>query len=99
MRALVDVWRRFCLLGRRRELEERLADEIRFHVEQQTEKNRGAGMAPDEARRRALIRFGGLEQVRERTRDEFRAAPLENLGRDVRYGWRSLRRHPAFSAM
>jgi predicted permease len=99
MRALVDVWRRFCLLGRRRELEERLADEIRFHVEQQTEKNRGAGMAPDDARRRALIRFGGLEQVRERTRDEFRAAPLENLGRDVRYGWRSLRRHPAFSAM
>jgi predicted permease len=99
MRALVDVWRRFRLLGRRRELEERLADEIRFHVEQQTEKNRGAGMAPDEARRRALIRFGGLEQVRERTRDEFRAAPLENLGRDVRYGWRSLRRHPAFSAM
>jgi hypothetical protein len=56
-------------------------------------------MAPDEARRQALIRFGGVEQVRERTRDEFRAAAIEHLARDVRYGLRSLRRHPGFSAM
>ncbi len=74
-------------------------DEIRFHVEQQIEKNRRAGMTPDEARRQALIRFGGVEQVRERTRDEFRSAPIENLARDVRYGLRSLRRHTGFSAM
>ena len=83
----------------RQELEDRLDDEIRFHVEQQTEKNRRAGMTPDEARRQALIRFGGVEQVRERTRDEFRAARIEHLARDVRYGLRSLRRHPGFSAM
>ena len=57
----------------KRELEERLDEEIRFHVEQQIEKNRRAGMTPEEARRQALIRFGGVEQVRERTRDEFRA--------------------------
>ena len=99
MGALADVLRRLRSLGRRRELEDRLDDEIRFHVEQQTEKNRRAGMTPDEARRQALIRFGGVEQVRERTRDEFRAAPIENLARDVRYGLRSLRRHPGFSAM
>ena len=99
MGALVDVWRRLRSLGRRRELEDRLNDEIRFHVEQQTEKNRRAGLAPDEARRKALIRFGGIEQMRERTRDEFRAAPLEGLARDVRYGLRSLRRHAGFSAM
>lgn len=74
-------------------------EEIRFHVEQQIEKNQRAGMTRDEARRQALIRFGGVEQVRERTRDEFRAAPLETLARDVRYGLRSLRRHPGFSAM
>jgi putative ABC transport system permease protein len=99
MSALADVLRRLRSLGRRRELENRLDDEIRFHVEQQIEKNRRAGMPPDEARRQALIRFGGVEQVRERTRDEFRAAPIENLARDVRYGLRSLRRHPGFSAM
>jgi putative ABC transport system permease protein len=99
MGAFADVLRRLRTLGRRRELEDRLDDEIRFHVEQQTEKNRRAGMTSDEARRQALIRFGGVEQVRERTRDEFRAAPIENLARDVRYGLRSLRRHPGFTAM
>ena len=44
----------------KRELEDRLDDDIRFHVEQQTEKNLRAGMTPDEARRQALIRFGGV---------------------------------------
>jgi MacB-like periplasmic core domain len=99
MGALADAWRRIRSFGHRREFEDRLDDEIRFHVEQQIEKNRRAGMTPDEARRQALIRFGGVEQMRERTRDEFRAAPIENLARDVRYGLRSLRRHPGFSAM
>lgn len=99
MGALTDVFRRLRSLVRREELEERLDDEIRFHVEQQIEKNRRAGMAPDEARRQALIRFGGVEQMRERTRDEFRAGLLEHLARDVRYGLRSLRRHPGFTAM
>ncbi|HZI81274.1 MAG TPA: ABC transporter permease [Vicinamibacterales bacterium] len=99
MGAIADVLRRLRALVHRRELEERLDDEIRFHVEQQIEKNQRAGMAPAEARRQALIRFGGVEQVREQTRDQFRAAPLEHLARDVRYGLRSLRRHPGFTAM
>ena len=99
MGALVDILRRLGSLVRRQELEDRLDDEIRFHVEQQIEKNRRAGMVPDEARRQALIRFGGVEQMRERTRDEFRAGFLEHLARDVRYGLRSLRRHPGFTAM
>ena len=99
MGTLAHIWRRLSSFGRRRELEDGLDDEIRFHVEQQTEKNRRAGLAPDEARRQALIRFGGVERVREETRDEFRAAAIENLARDVRYGMRSLRRHPGFSAM
>ena len=99
MGRLADVVRRLRSLVRRHELEDRLDDEIRFHLEQQTEKNRRGGMTPDQARRQALIRFGGVAQARERTRDEFRAAPIENLARDVRYGLRSLRRHPGFSAM
>src|SRR4030095_6141965 len=80
-------------------LEDRLDDEIRFHVEQQTAKNRRAGMTLDEARRQALIRFGGVEQMREGTRDVFRAVRIEHLARDIRYALRSLRRHPAFTAM
>jgi len=92
MRALAHLWRR-------RKLEEGLDDEIRFHIEQQTEKNLRSGMAPDEARRRALVRFGGVEQTRERTHDQLSVAAIESLARDVRYGLRSLRRHPGFTAM
>ena len=99
MGALAYMWRRLRSLAGRQELEGRLDDEIRFHVEQQIEKNRRAGMAPDEARRQALIRFGGVEQMREGTRDQFRSFSIEHLARDIRYGLRSLRRHPAFSAM
>lgn len=99
MGALADMVQRLRSLLRRRVLEDRLDEEIRFHVEQQIEKNRRAGMSPEEARRQALIRFGGVEQMRERTRDEFRAGPIEHLARDIRYGLRSLRRHPGFSAM
>jgi len=99
MRALADMWRRLCSLGRRRQLEDGLDDEIRFHVEQQTEKNRRSGLTPEEARRQALVRFGGVEQTCERTRDQFHVALVDTLARDVRYGLRSLLRHPAFSAM
>jgi predicted permease len=99
MRVLTEMWRRLRSFGGGGKLEDRLSDEISFHVEQQVEKNLRTGMAPDEARRQALIRFGGVERVREEARDEFRPARLEHLVRDVRYGLRSLRRHPGFSAM
>ena len=61
--------------------------ELQLHLEpndpdeQQADKNRRAGMAPDEARRQALLKFGGVQQVREQTRDEFRAAPDEKTAR------------------
>ena len=61
-----------------RALEGGLDDEIRFHLDQQTEKLRRAGLSPDEARRQALLKFGGVEGIRERTRDEFRPALLED---------------------
>ncbi|HEU4687472.1 MAG TPA: ABC transporter permease [Vicinamibacterales bacterium] len=99
MGAFVEMLRRLRSLGRPSELEDRLDDEIRFHVEQQIEKNLRLGMSTGEARRQALIRVGGVEQMRERTRDEFRASFLETFVHDVRYGLRSLRRHPSFSAM
>jgi len=83
--------------GRHR-LERGLDEEIQFHLDQQTEKNRRAGLAPDEARRQALVRFGGLERVRERARDEIRPALLDDTIRDVRYGIRVLRKAPGFTA-
>jgi hypothetical protein len=72
MRRIKESWAQIRSLGRRHALDSGLDDEIRFHIDQQTEKNRRAGMSADEAHRQALIKFGGLEHVKERTRDEFR---------------------------
>jgi predicted permease len=99
MRSLLAGWRWLRSHWRRHELDGGLDDEIRFHVERQIERNVDAGMTPEEARRRALIHFGGVEQIKETTRDQFRPAVLEHIARDLRYGVRSLRRHPGFSAM
>jgi macrolide transport system ATP-binding/permease protein len=96
---LADHWRRLRSLGRRRNLVDGLDDELRFHLEQQIGKNVRSGLAPDEARRQALVRFGGVEQTRERTRDQLRIAFVDTFARDVRYGLRSLWRHPGFTAM
>ena len=60
-------------------IEDGLIEEIRFHIDQQTEKNIRAGMQPDEARRQAFIKFGGVEHVKEQTRDEFRPALLRGF--------------------
>ena len=78
-------------------LESGMDDEIRFHLEQQMQKNLRAGMEPEEARRQAYLRFGGVELVKEQTRDEFRPALLEDFVRDLRYGFRVLRRAPGFA--
>jgi len=75
----------------------RLDDEIQFHIEQQTAKNVRAGMSPDEARRAALVKFGGVEQMREATRDEFRGAIVRDFLRDMRIGLRTLSRVPSFA--
>lgn len=92
-----EAWRRIRWLPRRSGLESGLDEEIRFHIDRQTEKNLRAGMAEDTARRQALITFGGVDRAKESTRDEFRAIPVEDLLRDVRYGARSLLRAPGFT--
>ena len=98
MRPITQSWKWIRSIGRRHSLETGLDEEIRFHIDQQTEKNLRAGMTPDAARRQALIKFGGLEGVRESTRDEIRPALLEDSVRDVRHGLRGLRRAPGFTA-
>src|ERR671913_970575 len=97
MRRLIEGWRRVRSFRRRNELEIGLDEEIRFHIDRQTEKNLRAGMAADEARRQALIKFGGVDRAKESARDEFRAAFIEDFLRDIRYGGRALRRAPVFT--
>ena len=81
----------------RRGMEADLADELRFHLEQQTAKYMREGMTEDEARRRARLAFGSLEDVAERHRDTRGSRRFEDLLGDLRYSARSLWRDRALT--
>src|SRR5215467_7235784 len=84
------------LLGRER-LERELDAELAHHVSEETRRLVAEGETPDEARRQALARFGGLEPIKEQARDARGTRWLEDLSRDVRYAFRMMRRSPAFT--
>ena len=84
-----------CALFRRRELEADLDAELRSHIEMAVETNERRGMTPEAARREALRTFGGVEQAKERCRDQRGLPMLETTMQDLRFGVRLLRRVPA----
>ncbi len=96
---LSDLLYRVRALFRRDNLEAELADELRFHFEQQVEKYVKAGLTREEATRQACLVFGGLDQVKEDCRDARGVRFLETLAQDVRYGLRILRKHPGFTVV
>src|SRR6185369_5158288 len=81
--------------GQRRENDAN--DELRFHLEKEMEQNIAKGMPPVEARRQALIAFGGVQQTRETLREVHRGRFFESLVQDLHYGWRMLRKSPVFT--
>jgi putative ABC transport system permease protein len=83
------------LLARRRTSE--LDEELQFHVEQATAANMAQGMTPEEARRNALIEFGGVEQAREWCQEQEPGWWIDTLLQDVRYALRGFRRSKAFA--
>jgi len=83
---------------KKRHLED-LERDIRDHIEEETQDNVARGMAPDEARRVALRKFGNILRVQEDTREVWKVVWLDQLLQDVRYGLRVFRRNPAFSAI
>src|SRR4051794_6243997 len=68
-------------------------------MEQLTRDYVGAGMEPGEARRRALLEFGGVEQIKEDCRDVRGLRWFRDLAQDLRYALRTLRRSPVFLAV
>lgn len=89
--------RRLRALFRREKLDAEMAEEMRLHMELQTERNIAAGMSVDEARYAALREFGNIAGMQERARDERGWVWLEQRGREFRFAVRSLRRAPLFS--
>ncbi|WP_158749563.1 ABC transporter permease [Acidobacterium sp. S8] len=85
---------RFLLRGRGRDEAD---EELGLHIEQQTEANIALGMAPEEARRQALIAFGGVEYAREACSEVRPGWFLDTLRQDVRYALRGFRRNPIFT--
>ena len=81
----------------RRNSARELDEELRFHLEQSTQANIAAGMAPKQARKQAMIGFGGIERAREETYRQRPGWLLETALRDARYALRGFRRNPAFT--
>jgi predicted permease len=73
--------------------DDELDREIRSHLELEIDANQRAGMTPAEARRKALLRFDGVESVKERYRDRRGVPLIEAALQDARYAVRTLRRH------
>src|SRR6185437_15391234 len=89
------LWMR--ALVRRARVERDMTREMQFHLDREAELNVRRGMAPGDALRQARLAFGGVEQMKEASRDARGTARLESIGRDLRYAIRSLSGHPAFT--
>src|SRR6516164_7186072 len=86
-------------LFRTQRAERDLDEELRSYLELLTQEKIKTGMPAEEARRQARIELGGAEQVKEQVREVRAGHLLENLGRDLRFTFRALRKRPGFTAV
>jgi putative ABC transport system permease protein len=90
---------RLCgLLGERRQDSE-FDDEVAAHLDLLTDEHIRRGLAPAEARRQAILRFGGAVQIKEEQHENRGLPFVETTLQDIRYGMRALRKSPAYSVV
>ncbi|HLK54426.1 MAG TPA: ABC transporter permease, partial [Candidatus Angelobacter sp.] len=98
MRALWALWARVTGSFQKDRRERELAAEFESHLEMHIDDNIRVGMSPEEARREALVKFGGMEAAKEGVRETSRMVWLETAARDVHYALRGLRLNPGFAS-
>lgn len=86
-------------LFRRSRRDAALDEEVQAHLDLLAADYERRGISPEGARLAARRAFGGIEPMRERYRDGLRLRWLEDLGHDMRYAMRGLRRNPGFTAV
>jgi predicted permease len=87
------------MMKRRQRMMDDLEQDIRAHIEIETQDNIARGMSPEEARYAAMRKFGNVTRVQEDARDVWSFVWLEQLWQDVRFGLRTLLKSPAFTAV
>ncbi|HYL73705.1 MAG TPA: ABC transporter permease [Bryobacteraceae bacterium] len=92
-----EFWRRVLYLGRRSRFHSELNDELQWHMECRAEELEQSGVPHDEAMARARRDFGSATRAAEDTHDSWRIGWIEDLGSDLRYAGRALRRSPGFA--
>jgi putative ABC transport system permease protein len=97
MKALWRMWARVTGLFRKNWRDREMAQEFQSHLEMHIDDNIRAGMSPEQARREALVKFGGMEAAKESVREGSRLLWIETAARDVRYALRGLRLNPGFA--
>jgi predicted permease len=98
MKSLRRFFARLASFTTRRAQDERLREEIEGHIGLQTAENLRAGLSPVEARRQAMLKFGGVEATKQDYRARQGLPFVENVVQDVRFALRSLRRTPGLTA-
>ena len=93
----MNLWTKFRALFRKQKLDAEMAEELRVHLELQAAENEKRGMARDEARYAALRAFGGVEQIKERVRDQRTFVWVEQVRQDFRHAMRALARQRGFT--
>ncbi|MEO6446149.1 MAG: ABC transporter permease [Gemmatimonadaceae bacterium] len=92
-----DIRFRLRALFRRNAMEHELDEEVRFHLDREIEKLTRAGVPHGEASRCARVAFGGVERIKEDSRDSRGVRMLEHVLHDLRYAVRGIQRRPGFS--
>jgi putative ABC transport system permease protein len=96
---LDEIWRRLTAFFRRGQFDRDLEDEMQFHLEMKSERNREAGIPVEEARHAARRQFGNATLLREQSRDAWAWRSAEDFLKDAKFALRTLSKNRSFAAV